>query len=69
MTGATSGSAPFSRRAGSVATLVASGVILSAPAIYNRYPLLFPDTFDYLMSRDALVELVRPCNVRPVFYG
>jgi len=59
----------YVERAWSVATLVAAAVILSGPAIYNRYPLLFPDTLGYLASRDALVDLVRPDNVRPVFYG
>jgi hypothetical protein len=66
MAGVTSASAPFSRHARSVATLVVSGVILSAPSIYNRYPLLFPDSVSYLVSRDALADLVRPDNIRPV---
>ena len=69
MTGTASSSRSFSQRALSVGTLVIAAVILSAPAIYNRYPLLFPDTFDYLISRDALADLSRPYNVRPVFYG
>ncbi len=61
----------------SCVTLSMSALILSSAALYNRYPLIFYDTFTYLADGEQFVrrrwlwnaKVGWPANGRPVYYG
>jgi hypothetical protein len=50
-------------------TIAAGAAILSWFAFFNGYPILYPDTYSYLLDGINLVQLKWPDNQRPIFYG
>ena len=47
----------------------AAVLLLSAVALYNGFPLFYPDSVAYLSYGDQLMRWVVPDTDRPVFYG
>jgi hypothetical protein len=68
---------PIRRFLASFAALSLASLILSAVALYNRYPLLYPDTITYLADGEQFVrrlflwlpEVGWPASGRSVYYG
>ena len=50
-------------------TLAAAALLLLTVAIVNGGPIVYPDSFAYLIDGERIVRLTAPYAVRPTFYG